>query len=563
MIIGIDLGTTNSLVSIWRDGASHVIPNKLGLALTPSVVGLDDQGQIVIGQAAKERLLTHPLLTASVFKRYMGSNKSINLGSEHFTPQELSAFVVKSLKADAEEFLGHEVTEAVITVPAYFNDTQRKFTKMVGELAGLKVERILNEPTGAALAYGLHEKEDIQFLVFDLGGGTFDVSVLELFDDIMEVRASAGDNQLGGEEFSSVIIDLFIKNLTVSETEKLSLREKYLHRLNAEAERAKLALSRDLEYVMNIDLDDFQHTLVLSRDDFEKACQPLLKRLQLPVKQALRDSNIKPAELDAVILVGGATRMPMISKLVTTMFGRFPEKKLDPDQVVAMGAAVQAALKSRDQALNEMVLTDICPYTLGIAVASETMNGQYRSGVFSPIIERNTTVPVSKQDRFYSIYENQDVINVRVYQGESREVSDNIFLGLIEVKVKPAPAGDAAVDVRFSYDINGLLEVETSVVGTDDTETLIIADKSHHLSKDDIKASLEKLNQLKIHPRENTENITLIHRGKRLYESNLSDRREIIGQLLDNFMVVLDTQDEHEIRKARKDFSEQLNQFEY
>lgn len=561
MIIGIDLGTTNSLVSIWKDGASELVKNSLGQFMTPSVVGVSDDGHIICGQPAKERLYTHPHLTASVFKRFMGSQKTIQLGNKPFTPQELSSFVLKSLKADVEAYLGETVEEAIITVPAYFNDTQRKITKLAGELAGLKVERLINEPTSASLAYGIHQKDDVEILVIDLGGGTFDVSVLELFDGVMEVRASAGDSHLGGEDFSAVLMEHFISHIPDDRREQ-QVKDK-VHHLIAEAERAKLALSEGEHYDMTMDLGDETLTVSVDRAGFEKLAAPLLKRIQDPIKQALQDSNIRPGDLDSVLLVGGATRMPMIAKLVTKMFGRFPDRSLDPDQVVALGASIQGALKRRDKALDEIVLTDICPYTLGIEVVTSLQDGGIQEGVFCPIIERNTTVPVSREDRFFTAHDQQSRINIRIYQGESRYTRDNILLGEIEVPVTPAAAGEKSVDVRFSYDINGLLEVDAAVVGEEQLHQLLIADDTHQLSEEDIAASREKLKALKIHPRNDTENIALLYRGNRLYSQHKGQVREEIGRLLDEFNNVLASQDLRKIQKVRKQIAEQLDHYEF
>ncbi len=558
MIVGIDLGTTNSLVSLWRDDTSVLIQNSLEQVITPSVVGLDDQGRIICGQAAKERLYTHPQLTTSVFKRYMGSQKEIKLGDKAFTPQELSSFVLKSLKADAEAFLGESITEAIITVPAYFNDKQRKMTKLAGELAGLKVERLINEPTSAALSYGIHEKEDVQILVIDLGGGTFDVSVLELFDGIIEVRSSAGDTNLGGEDFTKVLIDHFLSRNTIND----DVKERNKHRLIAAAERAKVALSQGSDTSMKVEIEDKHYEIEVTQAEFEAQSSPLLKRLQDPVRQALRDCNIRPDQLQAVLLVGGATRMPMISKLVTKMFGRFPDKSLHPDHVVALGAAVQGALKSRNKALKEVILTDVCPYTLGLEVVTQLQNGQFKNGVFHPIIERNTTIPVSREDSFYTVYDNQDKLNIRVYQGESRQTQDNILLGNIEVPVEQAPSGERSVIVRFSYDSNGLLEIDAKVEGEQKGHQLIIADDTHQLTEDEISASIDKLKAFKIHPRDENENIALLYRGNRLYMQHQGERREAIGQMIDEFSHLLESQDKQKIKVARKEVAKHFDQFE-
>ena len=350
MIIGIDLGTTNSLCAVWQDGQAVMIPNALGHTLTPSVVGLSDAGEILVGLPARERLLTHPQLTAAVFKRYMGSDRQMALGKQRFRAEELSALVLKSLKADAERYLGQPVTEAVITVPAYFSDAQRKATRIAGLLAGLKVDRLLNEPTAAALAYGLHQNEpESRFLVFDLGGGTFDISILELFEGVMEVRASAGDNFLGGEDFVEALIDGFVAAVGAPAGLTDKQADPYVYQaLRKQAEQAKRALSGTNQAQMEIEFNDRPLRWSVTDDEFAKLAEPLLKRLREPIERALRDARIRAHELNQIVLAGGATRKPLIKKLVAKMFGRLPAMHLNPDEVVAMGAAVQAGLKMRD-----------------------------------------------------------------------------------------------------------------------------------------------------------------------------------------------------------------------
>lgn len=322
MIVGIDLGTTHSLVAAWIDGAPRLIPNALGGMLTPSCVGVDEDGSILVGHAARERLQTHPDRTTALFKRYMGSTRTVRLGDRDFRPEELSALVLRSLKADAEAFLGAPVKEAIITVPAYFSDAQRKATRVAGELAGLTVERLLNEPTAAALAYGLHEAErETQFLVFDLGGGTFDVSILEMFEGVMEVRASAGDNMLGGEDFTSLIADLAFANGIPDEARNDAL---FMQRLLARAETAKRDIGANGSASFETSYGKHTATVSLDQAALEKLAQPLLNRLWRPIERALRDARIRAADLDNVVLAGGATRMPIIRALATRMFGRFP-----------------------------------------------------------------------------------------------------------------------------------------------------------------------------------------------------------------------------------------------
>ncbi|MBI3229142.1 MAG: molecular chaperone HscC, partial [Burkholderiales bacterium] len=337
MIIGIDLGTTNSLAACWRDGQAHIIPNALGEHLTPSCVGLDEDGTVLVGRAARERLQTHPNLTAAVFKRYMGSEKRIKLGKREFRPEELSAMVLRALKEDAEHFLGEPVTEAIITVPAYFSDAQRKATRIAGQLAGLKVDRLLNEPTAAALAYGIHEAgQESKFLVFDFGGGTFDVSILELFEGVMEVRASAGDNFLGGEDFVTLMFDSFLERSGLQQQlAGKALEPRQVQRLRDEAERVKRLLSSQTKATMQIQFEGKEFSWEIDEDTLTTMAEPLLQRLRTPVERALRDATIRASELNSVVLAGGATRMPIVRKLVSRMFGRFPAVNLNPDEAIA------------------------------------------------------------------------------------------------------------------------------------------------------------------------------------------------------------------------------------
>jgi molecular chaperone HscC len=561
MIIGIDLGTTNSLVSVWQDGRAVLIPNRLGSNLTPSCVSIDEDGSILVGQAAKERLQSHPDMSVAVFKRFMGSDKQIRIGKRHFRAEELSSFVLKALKADAEAFLGEAVNEAIITVPAYFSDAQRKATRTAGIMAGLQVDRLLNEPTAAALAYGMHQTaEEARFLVFDLGGGTFDVSILELFDGVMEVRASAGDNYLGGEDITQLIVERYFSQQQLDS--KLRNDAIFMRRLSDAAERAKRALSQGEQAIVQMRIDNEERNLTLNEHDLEELCQPLLKRLRDPVERALRDTNIRPNNLDNIVLAGGATRMPMIKKLVTKMFGRFPASDLNPDEVVAMGAAVQAGLKMKDAALNEIVMTDVSPYSLGLEVSLTTPDNRTIYGHFSPIIERNTPVPVSRVKRYYPAEKNQTFLNLKIFQGEARLVKDNIFLGNLELSLPSKINEENGVDVRFTYDVNGLLEVQASIVATNETIVKIIQGNPGLLSDEEIQQRIQALSSLKLHPRDSLEVRTALARADRLYQQNKAEVRDWISQHISRFEAIVETQDNKLIAQHLKPFLEMLDQLE-
>jgi molecular chaperone HscC len=551
-IIGIDLGTTNSLVAICLDGKPVIVPNSLGDKLTPSIVSVLNKNEIITGKAAKERLITHPHLTAGSFKRYMGTNKIYSLGNYNFTPVELSSFIMKSLKADAEAYLGTTVTEAVISVPAYFNDVQRRATKQAGELAGLSVERLINEPTAAAVAYGLYDNaEEKHLLVFDLGGGTFDVSILEIFGNIMEVRAVSGNNYLGGDDFNQCIIDYFIKKTGV-EKDKLDL--KTLSHISKQAEICKRSLVKDAEAHMSCFIGKTEHTISLSNDKFESICYELLAEIRRPLQHVIRDSVLKLDEIDEIVLVGGSTKMHAIRSYVAKLFGRLPLCHLNPDEVVALGTGIYAAIKERNEAFVEAVVTDVCPFTLGTEVVAISEFGGYESGHFFPIIERNTVIPYSKVERLYSIADNQSQIKISIYQGESRLVKNNIKLGEIVVNIVPAPAGQSSVDVRYTYDINGILEVEVTSLTTGETKREVIVNEDCLLTKEEIEQRFKELAEIKIHPRDNTKNQYLLAKAERLYEESLSDLRMRIAHEINIFEAVLDRQKPIEIKKAVSKF---------
>lgn len=548
MILGIDLGTTNSLVSIWRDGEAILIPNALDEVLTPSAVSVDDESHVLVGRAARDLWLTSPERGAVAFKRHMGSPRPYRLGKQTFRPEELSALVLKSLKADAERFLGEAVSEAIITVPAYFSDAQRTATRQAGELAGLTVRRLVNEPTAAALAYGLQEAPpESTFLVLDLGGGTFDVSILERFEGLMEVRASTGDNFLGGEDFVQVILDRVRRQWPELPRDEFSPAHGRLWR---EAERVKRALGNSDCVDFELEWEGRSFRLPIEASVFEKDCEPLLQRFRRPIERALRDAKLDAGKIDEVVLAGGATRMPMIRRLVARMFGRMPAMQLNPDEVIARGAAVMAGLVARDEALQEMVMVDVCPYSLGTSV-NRTVGDLRQSGHYDPIIERNTVVPVSRESSYCTSRDNQTEVQIDIYQGEARMVKDNILLGELSIEVPPRPAGEIELIVRFTYDVSGILECEVRVPETNTVRRLVLQGNATTLSPEDIAARLAQLAQLKIHPREQQINLTTLARAERLHEELLgSARREFADQVM-RFEAALETQDAQIINPAR------------
>lgn len=562
--IGIDLGTTNSLVSTWKDGEAILIPNVLGKTMTPSVVGFSDDGDLLIGEAAKERLISHPDKTIDQFKRYMGTDRECKIGRKPFRAEELSSFVLRALKEDAETFLGETITEAVISVPAYFSDAQRKATISAGKLAGLNVKRLVNEPTAAAIAYGLHNRdEESTFLVFDLGGGTFDVSILEIFDDVFEVHASAGDNHLGGEDFTDALAEYAIQEAGIKWSKwnsNINSTGKEYEIIRKAANQCKLDLSTQESATLDFIFKKKSYQVTITRHQLEKIFSPLIKRIKPPIESAMRDAKIPLAELDNVVMVGGSSRIPAVKSLVSKMLGIFPTMHLNPDEVVALGAAGRAALLDSKSELKEIVLTDVCPYTLGTDVIA-TINGRDVGGQFHPIIERNCTVPVSKVSRLYSFSDQQAFINIPVYQGESRLSQDNILLGEVKIAIPAAEAGQEAVDVRYTYDVNGILEVEAIVVSTGLKRSHVIENNPGLLSPEEIQQRLKDLESIKIHPREKLENTTLIARGERIYEENLGDTRDYISRLLAEFDLILDKQNNVEIKQAREQLKIEFSQF--
>lgn len=538
-----------------------MIPNRLGEALTPSVVHIGEDGVATVGKIAKEKLVSQPECTASLFKRYMGTDRRIKVNSQVYSAPELSALVLRSLKEDAEVFLKEVVSDVVVSVPAYFNDIQRKSTVLAAAMAGLKVKRLVAEPTAAAIAYGIHERpEHTHFMVIDLGGGTFDVSIMEYFDGVLEVHASAGDSFLGGEDFLDVLVKKYLDTINLSEQE---LSKSEFKQVYQQMELAK----REINSVDRLTIQPFlkrhNQPVELNYSDIEVMSEPLLRRIQGPVEKALRDAGLTPSELDDVLLVGGATRMKMLRSTVVKMFRMMPSANLNPDEVVAMGAGIQAGLVARDSALDDVVLTDVSPYSLGIAVLNENDKTGLIGSIFDPIIERNTTVPVSREEVYSTVSDNQTEISVVIFQGENRLVRNNIQLGKLEVRVPKKKAGEESIVVRFSYDINGLLEIDVQVMSTGENINITIQNSTGNLSDEQIRISKEKLAKMKFHPRDDEINRELVARADRLYEGLLSEKRSIIRDYLVQFEAILESQDEEKIEVGRRDLESVLEHFDH
>ncbi len=556
MIVGIDLGTTNSLVAYFTEEGPKIIPNRLGKNLTPSVVSVDEEGNVYVGETARERMSLYPSSVAQTFKRSMGTERTYNLSGHLFKPEELSSMVLRALKEDAEVYLGEEVTEAVISVPAYFDDKRRKATKRAGELAGLKVERMISEPTAAAVAYGLYDKnQDTRFLVFDLGGGTFDVSVLELYHNILEVRAVAGDNYLGGEDFTQEMAKLFLQK---TKLQIPALSEKEQVRLLKAAEKAKRAINDESSVNMSFLYKEEQKEAVITAKEYEEACEELLMKIREPVKKSLADAGLKLSDIDEVLLIGGATRLSIVRDFLIRLFRKFPDTKLNPDETVALGAAVQAAMKERREEVKEVILTDVCSFTLGTEVVVEYDEGKFEDGRFCPIIERNTVIPASHTERLYTARDNQTSVRVRVLQGESRFARNNLYLGELEIEVPKGPKGSESVDVTYTYDINSLLEVEVRVVSTGITKKMIIKGQDNQMTEEEIKKRMEELAYLKIQPRDFEENRLVLLRAERMYEEALGERRQRLDRYITAFEAALKRGDHDEIRETREELNDVL-----
>jgi molecular chaperone DnaK len=510
-IVGIDLGTTNSVIAVMEGGEPVVIPTAEGGRLCPSVVAFTKTGERLVGQIAKRQAVVNPENTIFSIKRFMGrrydevaeerarvpyqvvkgpvgdARVRIPVNGREYTPQEISAMILSKLKADAEAYLGEPVTKAVITVPAYFNDSQRQATKDAGKIAGLEVLRIINEPTASALAYGLDKKKNETILVWDLGGGTFDISILEVGDGVVEVKATSGDTHLGGDDYDQVIVNYIAEEFKKEHGIDLRKDRQALQRLTEAAEKAKIELSSVMETEINLpfitaDASGPKHLQMrLSRSKFEQLSEHLTRRLVGPFEQALRDAKLRPDQLDEVILVGGATRMPMVQELVRRLTGKEPNKSVNPDEVVAIGAAIQAGVLGGE--VKDVLLLDVTPLTLGV----ETLGG-----VMTPIIERNTTIPVRKSQIFSTAEDNQTAVDIHVLQGERPMAADNMTLGRFRLEgIPPAPRGVPQIEVTFDIDANGILNVSARDVATGREQKITIT-ASTNLSKADIERMVQE-----------------------------------------------------------------------
>jgi molecular chaperone HscC len=553
-IIGIDLGTTYSLVSVWSKGKAALIPNPFGDLLTPSVVSLDSNGEILVGRAARERLISHPEMTAAGFKQFMGTEKKFLLGDKSFFAEDLSSFIIKRLKQDAEAYLGFEIKEAVISVPAYFNDSQRSAAKSAGALAGLRVDRIINEPSAASIAYRQLVGREGTFLVFDFGGGTLDVSVVDMFENVVDIVAVAGDNHLGGDDINRAIADTFYIQYPELEA-NFSQREKA--QLIKIAEQCKIMLSSANIAILNMRRDGRDFKMQLTNNALIKICASVLLKIKTLLKKALKDSQRSINEIDEVIMAGGSSNMLIIQEYIKHLTQKTPRLEIEPEKAIAIGAGIVAGIKKRDGELHDLVLTDICPFTMGTKVRSEVENA-----TFSPIIERNSPLPISEIKYYCTAADNQDSINIEIYQGESPDADKNLLLGEMVIEVPPLPAGDIILGVRFSYDINGILEVNVQSKKHEiNASKLIIHNKN--LSRDEIEKRVQELELIKITPREKEENRYLIARAERIYAEAFGASRELISEKIKQFELQIDAyKNIKDIIKARRAFEDFLDVFD-
>ena len=480
-VIGIDLGTTNSCVAVMEGGEAVVIPNAEGARTTPSVVGFSKTGERLVGQVAKRQAVSNPDRTISSIKRYMGTTHKVNIDGKDYSPQEISAMILAKLKADADAYLGETVTQAVITVPAYFSDAQRQATKDAGKIAGLEVLRIINEPTAAALAYGLDKEQDQTILVFDLGGGTFDVSILELGDGVFEVKATSGNNRLGGDDFDQRVIDYLVVEFKKETGIDLSKDKMAVQRLKEAAEKAKIELSGVVNTNINLPFisvgaeGPVHLDINLSRAKFEELTADLVEKTMGPTRQALSDSGLDAKDIHKILLVGGSSRIPAVQEAIRKFLGKEPHKGINPDECVAIGAAIQAGVLAGE--VKDVLLLDVTPLSLGI----ETLGG-----VSTKLIERNTTIPTSKSQIFSTAADNQTSVEIHVLQGERQMAADNKTLGRFQLTgIPPAPRGVPQIEVKFDIDVNGIVSVSAKDMGTGKAQSISIS-ASGALSDDDI-----------------------------------------------------------------------------
>lgn len=553
-VIGIDLGTTNSLGCVYRNGKAELIPNAYGSYLTPSVVSMTEDGKLIVGQPAKDRLITHPERTVSSFKKDMGTGRSWKPGEKSFLPEELSSLVIRSIVEDAQNYLGEEIEEAVISVPAYFHDEQRVAVKRAGALAGIHVERIVNEPSAAALASYFTANEEQNMLVFDFGGGTLDVSLVDCFDTMVEIVSVAGNNRLGGDDFDRLIAEHFLREHGVA---RQQLRAQEYAVLLKQAERCKKLLSEQEEVVMHAMVGDQVYESTYTMDRLFEESKALLKEIRQVIGRALKDGKMTIHDVDLVVMAGGSSKMLLIQKYIRHLFHKAPMVQGNCDELIALGLGLVCGVKERKEEIKDYILTDICPFSLGVATINEADPDR---AYMANIINRNTVLPCSRVRRFYTASDQQDYVVVEVHQGENTYAQDNLLLGKIEISVPPKPKGKEAVDVRFTYDINGILVVDTRVVSTGVVKTHIISQK---IPEAELEERVRELEKLKVHPRDLSENQQMMERLEALYQEVYPEQKEQVQQMIRTFEEFLDGQNPRQIQGYRRYLEKAVSMLEY
>ncbi len=531
-VIGIDLGTTNSLASYWKDNAVQFIHDEKGTVLFPSVVGYTQEG-FLVGSAAKKRQLTHAQDTIASFKCFMGTAKEYVLGGKLYTPMELSAMVLEQIKKNAEYFLKEPIEETIITVPAYFNDKQRSDTKKAAQIAGLRVERLINEPSAAALAYWMNSgPEDKTLLIFDFGGGTLDLSYVECFDNVIEIVAVAGDNHLGGNDIDKAILNYFCSENEL-ELEMMSIEEVAI--LSKMAEEAKCALASKSEVCIELEVGGKLCRIALDEEILFTICMPLFAKIKQLFLHLLEDAASRVSRIDDLVMVGGSSKLGIVKRFLCELLGKEPIVLGDTDRVVAMGAGMYAGIRQRGETIKDMLLTDVCPFTLGIGVIERFVRDQ---NILSPMIERNSTLPASCKKRFVTSYDFQKEILVKIYQGEEYYVQDNVFLGEVLIEVVPKPAGQAWIDVQFTYDINGILHVLV-INELGEKKQVLLANQS--LSEEELVKYTKQMEKIMLPPILQPENQKILACFLEWYETSTGIRREQIAQKIGWFTAGLNS----------------------